>query len=332
MEELPRSKASRRGYRAHITKIYSRVTEITESTEPLSREKRISLTTALEQLREKQTQLKELDAIITNRITEEGELEEEICNTEDYHTTLSEKISYIRDFLDHSHAIVTPAPLPRSPPDATLSAASDTTPPISSSTPSHATVADHSSETDTSRTVTLPEGEHELELHGDDTPLAPTNVTVTSAEVPSADSSTNVSSTRHAQRTNEGLGNSTRLPKLNLPQFSGDPLAWQTFWDSFEAAIHFNTSLTGVQKFNYLRAQLQGDAARVVAGFPLTNSILRQRFGQPYKLVNAHMQALLNLPKPANNHSSLQTFYDTIENHVRGYLHWVNHQKHMALF
>ena len=30
------------------------------------------------------------------------------------------------------------------------------------------------------------------------------------------------------------------------------------------------------------------------------------------------MQALLNLPKPANNHSSLQTFYDTIENHVRG--------------
>ena len=35
-------------------------------------------------------------------------------------------------------------------------------------------------------------------------------------------------------------------------------------------------------------------------------------------VVNAHMQALLNLPKPANNHSSLQTFYDTIENHVRG--------------
>ena len=89
--------------------------------------------------------------------------------------------------------------------------------------------------------------------------------------------------------------------------------------------IHSNPSLTGVQKFNYLRAQLQGDAARVIAGFPLTNSnyehsvvLLRQRFGQSYKLVNAHMQAPLNLPNPSNNHSSLQTFYDTIENHMRG--------------
>ena len=30
------------------------------------------------------------------------------------------------------------------------------------------------------------------------------------------------------------------------------------------------------------------------------------------------MQALLNLPNPSNNHSSLQIFYDTIENHMRG--------------
>ena len=164
------------------------------------------------------------------------------------------------------------------------------TPPISSSTPSahsSVTVTDHVSETNTSRTVTLPEVDTEVEPHGDDTPLTPANVTVTSTgEVPFADSSTNVSSIRHAHRTNEGFGNSTRLPKLNLPQFSGDPLAWQTFWDSFEAAIHLNPNLTGVQKFNYLRAQLQGDAARVVAGFPLTNSnyehsisLLRQRFG-----------------------------------------------------
>ena len=135
----------------------------------------------------------------------------------------------------------------------------------------------------------------------------PVNVAVT--EVPS---SINVSSIRHTHRTNEGFGNSTRL---NLPQF----------WDSFEAAIHSNPNLTGVQNFNYLRAQLQGDGAHVVAGFPLMNSnyehsisLLRQRFGQSYKLVNAHMQALLSLPKPANNHSNLQTFYDTIENHVRG--------------
>jgi len=119
-------------------------------------------------------------------------------------------------------------------------------------------------------------------------------------------------------------GYSTRLPKLALPQFSGDPLVLQGFRDSFETAVHSDPRLTGIQKFNYLRAQLQGDAARVVAGFPLTNdnyehsvSLLKQRFAQPYKLVNAHMQALLNLPKPTNNYSSLQSFYDTIEKHMR---------------
>ena len=119
--------------------------------------------------------------------------------------------------------------LPRSPPDATLTATGTSTLPISSSTPcapNSVRVTENASETDTSRTLTLPE----VEPHDEsDTPAV--------TEVPL---STNVSSIRHAHHTNEGFGNSTRLPKLNLPQFSGDPLAWQTFWDSFEAAIHLN--------------------------------------------------------------------------------------------
>ena len=53
----------------------------------------------------------------------------------------------------------------------------------------------------------------------------------------------------------------SRLPKLTLLTFSGNPLAWLTFWDSFQAAIYLNPNLSGVQKFNYLKAQLQGDAA-----------------------------------------------------------------------
>jgi len=85
--------------------------------------------------------------------------------------------------------------------------------------------------------------------------------------------------------------NVSRLPKLSLPTFSGDPLQWQTFWDSFNAAINSNPSLSGVQKFNYLRAQLHGDTARVIAGFPLTDhnyeysiTLLKDRFGQSYKM------------------------------------------------
>ena len=118
--------------------------------------------------------------------------------------------------------------------------------------------------------------------------------------------------------------NYSRLPKLVLPTFSGEPLQWQMFWDSFEAAVDSNPHLTGIQKFNYLRAQLHGDAAHVIAGFPLSDSnynhsitLLKERFGQQYKLVDAHMEALLNVLTPSHNLPSLQAFYDTIQNHMR---------------
>lgn len=32
------------------------------------------------------------------------------------------------------------------------------------------------------------------------------------------------------------VDHSSRLPKLNLPTFSGNPVKWSTLWDSFEAA------------------------------------------------------------------------------------------------
>ena len=64
-----------------------------------------------------------------------------------------------------------------------------------------------------------------------------------------------------------------RLLKLTLPTFSGNPLTWKSFWDSFSAAVHSNNSLTGVQNFNYLRAQVTDEAAKSIAGFPLTMNI-----------------------------------------------------------
>ena len=82
---------------------------------------------------------------------------------------------------------------------------------------------------------------------------------------------------------------------------------------------------TGVQKLNYLRAQVTDEAAKSIAGFRLTNinyehliALLRERFGQIQKIVNAHMQVLLALPNPSNNITSLHSFHDTIENHIQG--------------
>jgi len=45
-------------------------------------------------------------------------------------------------------------------------------------------------------------------------------------------------------------------------------------------------------------------------------ALLKDRYGQPDKLVAAHLQALLDLPKPLNTFTSLQSFNDSIEKHI----------------
>ena len=89
--------------------------------------------------------------------------------------------------------------------------------------------------------------------------------------------------------------------------------------------IHANHSLSSIQKFTYLKAQLEGDAARAIAGLPLTDAnyahsiaLLEERYAQPHKLVNIHMKALLEMPSPTNSLASLRIFNDSIESHIRG--------------
>ena len=52
----------------------------------------------------------------------------------------------------------------------------------------------------------------------------------------------------------------------------------------------------------------------MIDNFPLTDSnyincvtLLKDRFGQSYKLANAHMDALMNLPRPVTYHDKLQS-------------------------
>ncbi|XP_063420794.1 uncharacterized protein LOC134706011 [Mytilus trossulus] len=62
------------------------------------------------------------------------------------------------------------------------------------------------------------------------------------------------------------------LPKLTLHNFSGNIIEWQSFWDSFESAVHMNPNLPDIQKFNYLKSQLGGEASHTIDGFALTNA------------------------------------------------------------
>jgi len=62
-----------------------------------------------------------------------------------------------------------------------------------------------------------------------------------------------------------------------------------------------------------------------ICGFALTDAnyeqsvtLLEAQFGKKQRIINAHMQALLDLPTPSNSATSLWQLYDAMESHIRG--------------
>ena len=116
-----------------------------------------------------------------------------------------------------------------------------------------------------------------------------------------------------------------KLPKITLKSFSGNPIEWLSFWDSFQVPVDKNSDVSGVDKMNYLSRLLKGEAARVIQGLPLSESnykravdLLKERFGQKQVLINAHMDALLKIPAATNDVKRLRSLYDACEGYVHG--------------
>ncbi|KAI5748402.1 hypothetical protein M8J77_025127 [Diaphorina citri] len=98
-----------------------------------------------------------------------------------------------------------------------------------------------------------------------------------------------------------GSGNSlatnsySHLPKIDLLRFSGKIEEYQGFWDNFQSLIDSRPDLDDNVKFHYLKNQLTGDAASLIAGIRITNEnyavavqILKDEYGSP-RLVNTKL-------------------------------------------
>ena len=88
-----------------------------------------------------------------------------------------------------------------------------------------------------------------------------------------------------------------KLPRIELPKFSGDVLKFQNFWDQFEAAVHDNADLPNVQKFTYLRSVLNGNALQTIEGFEVTGAnyqpaveCLKHRYGRRRVVIKSVVQ------------------------------------------
>ena len=128
-------------------------------------------------------------------------------------------------------------------------------------------------------------------------------------------------------KTEGDSGTKVKVPKLTIQPFKGELTSWTTFWDSYDAAIHSNHSLSDIERFNYLRSLLQGPALDAIAGLVLTAAnyheaieVLNKRFGNKQRIIDKHMEVLLGVEAVMSNTNlkALRRLYDTIEAQVRG--------------
>ena len=110
-----------------------------------------------------------------------------------------------------------------------------------------------------------------------------------------------------------------RLPKLDLPTFSGDPQKWMSFWDSFKASVD-DSELPEISKLTYLKSVLKGEAKVCIEGLTLSKEnydvaikLLQERYGKKEKIIFSHIQDLLQF----NGSKKLQVMLDELLVHVR---------------
>ena len=121
-------------------------------------------------------------------------------------------------------------------------------------------------------------------------------------------------------KRNDGV----KLPKITLKTFSGDPLDWNSFKETFEAAVHNNESITNIEKFTYLETYLDKSALQAMEGFPLTSknyteawNLLNNRYGNKQYLIPCHMKKLVKLePVIHPGVKDLRKLHDTVESQV----------------
>ena len=112
-----------------------------------------------------------------------------------------------------------------------------------------------------------------------------------------------VSTTPAVVASPPGAVTKTRLPKLSLAKFKGDVIGWVSFWDSYKSAVHENSKISKIDKFNYLHSLLEGAAALTIQGLSLTEAnydsaveLLKKRFGNTKYIIATHMEEIFRLP------------------------------------
>lgn len=117
---------------------------------------------------------------------------------------------------------------------------------------------------------------------------------------------------------------SFQLPKRKFPTFSGLITDWQGFEDLFLSILSHVPELPDVERFEYLKTSLSGEALSIISHLSLTDAnyksaweILRARYGNKRDLARVHLDALLSPHVvKSNNASSIKNLINCILEHT----------------
>lgn len=107
-----------------------------------------------------------------------------------------------------------------------------------------------------------------------------------------------------------------KLPPLKIKVFSGNKLDWPEFKAICEATF---SNMDPINRFRYLKSQLDGEAARAVKHLPITNTsydqawlILEKKYDNERAIINANLARLIDLPSiQRESADSLKLLVDT---------------------
>ena len=233
-----------------------------------------SLADLIELLERKRTILVDLDRQISAGISDD-DLEAEILESEEIQSELSSTMALVKRLMQQFQQLLTHSPCSSSPSQVPQTTRSPSQ--VSQTTRSSSLA---SSETDTLPTPPQSPVHKEDTAHHHSTKQNPPQRSTSDLDMLDA-------SHTKLHEPQLGINSAVRLPRLDLPTFSGNALEWQPFWDRFNAAVNSNPSISDVQKLNYLRSQLCGEASQVIAGFSLKSAnysqsvvLLKDYYGQ----------------------------------------------------
>lgn len=94
---------------------------------------------------------------------------------------------------------------------------------------------------------------------------------------------------------NKAVDTNGKTSQIGYKEIRGNHAEYQAFWDSFDAAIHSNETLSDIEKLNYLRSFLEDPAVETIAGLALTKDnykvavdLLRERYGNKQVIISSH--------------------------------------------